>query len=515
MQQFLARHQAQVKGVLSGWDRVRFRGSLRPLCYVEGLMQMLSWLSVLLKDFGDWAESLTAQVRGATKKLAQAADRPVIYLSSSHVRKEDRAREIAARDEIGDGLIAVLTCVEPCFTWQVRKQAETQRLILEQVEKKCLFQYFYFQHPQWGLMHVRLQTWLPFTVQVCINGREWLGADLKRQGIPFEQRENCFVEVADVARAQHLLDLQRQTDWISSLSELVSQVHPTHARMFGPRPPQYYWSASETEWATDVMFRSPEALAQVYRPYLRHAITTYETSDVLRFFGRRPQVNLFRTARVESHLGTRAEGTRVKHHLDGNTVKMYDKQGSVLRVETTINNPAPLKVQRGTEKNPEDIQLRPMRKAVADLSRRADACQSINERYLESLAAVSHKEPLQQIIAPLCRPAQMDGRRVRALSPHSEEDGRLLSAISRPEFLLHGFRNQDLRALLFADDPTKTAKQQSGKVTRLIRLLRAHGLIRKVRQSHRYQVSATGRVQITAILAAQQATTQQLTEMVA
>lgn len=515
MQQFLARHRSQVKGHLSGWDRLRFRGSLRPLSYVGGLMQMLSWLSVLLKDFGSWAESLTGQVRGATQELAKAADRPVIYLSSSHIRKEDRAREIRERDGIVDGLIAVLTCLEPCLTWQVRKQSATQRLVLERVEKKCLFQYFYYQHPQWGLMHVRLQTWIPFTIQVCLNGREWLAEDLKRLGIPFEKRENCFVDVADLAKAQQLLDLQRQTNWISSLSELVSKVHPTHVQMFGPRPPLYYWSASETEWATDVMFRSPEALAKVYQPFLKQSITTYQTSDVLRFFGRRPVVTMLRTASVETHLGTRAEGTRIKHHLDGNTLKMYDKQGSVLRVETTINNPAPLKVQRGTEKNPDDVQVRPMRKAVADMARRADACQSINERYLESLATVSHEESLQQTIAPLCRATEMGGRRVRALSPLSEADGRLLTAISRPEFLLHGFRNQDLRQVLFDGDQTLTAKQQAGKVTRLIRLLRAHGLLRKVRQSHRYQVSATGRIQITAILAAQQATTQQLTKLAA
>lgn len=513
MSQFLARHQSQVKGVLSGWDRLRFRGSLRPLSYVDGLMQMLSWLSVLLKDFGNWAESLTDQLRGATKKLAETAGRPVIYLSSSHVRKEDRAREILERDGITHGLIAVLTCLEPCLTWQVRKQATTQRLVLERIEKKCLFQYFYFLHPQWGLMHVRLQTWIPFTIQVCLNGREWLAEDLKRLGIPFEKRENCFVDVADLARAQQLLDLQRQTDWISSLSELVSTVHPTHAQMFGPRPPQYYWSASETEWATDVLFRSPEALAKVYQPFLKHGVTTYQTSDVLRFFGRRPLVKMLRTATVETHLGTRAEGTRIKHHLDGNTLKMYDKQGSVLRVETTLNNPASLKVQRGTEQNPDDIQLRPMRKAAADMARRADACQSINERYLESLAAVSQEEPLQQTIAPLCRATQMGGRRVRALSPLSAADAQLLTAINRPEFLLHGFRNRDLRELLFAGNQTLTAKQQAGKVTRLIRLLRAHGLIRKVRQSHRYQVSATGRIQITAILAAQQATTLQLTQL--
>ena len=476
-------------------------------------MKFLSAVSVLLKDFREWAQALTDTVRAATEMFARDAGRPVIYLYSSQTRKEDRIREIAAKDRIVQGLIAVLTCVEPCFTWHVRKNSESQKLVLEPFSGKCLHQYFYFQHPQLGLMHVRLQTWLPFTVHVCINGRDWLATDLTQHEIPFEQRDNCFVDVGDVAAAQHLLDAQRQTDWIQLLSGLLNTVHPTYQTLFGAVPPAYYWSADETEWATDVMFRSSPALGKIYPQLVRHAITTYGPADILRFFGRRPLVNRLSTAQVESHLGKRVEGIRVKHQLEGNSVKMYDKQGSVLRIETTINNPTPLKVLRGTEKHPDDIQLRKMRKGVGDMARRADASQSINERYLESLAAVAHDESLQETIAPLCRPTKQGGRRVRALSPLNPEDSRVLAAVSRPEGMLHGFRNQDLRNLLFSNDSTKTVKQQSGKVTRWIRLLRAHGLIRKVRQSHRYQVTNTGYVQITAILAAQQATTKQLASL--
>jgi hypothetical protein len=515
VQSFLQRHASEIKGVLTGFDRIRFRGSLRQLSYHEGLMKFLSAMSVLLKDFREWAQSLTEDLRSATQKLAQDAGRPIVYLQSSQTRKEDRVRQIAAKDGITRGLIAVLTCVEPCFTWHLRKNSERKLLVLEPLSGKCLFQYFYFQHPQLGLMHVRLQTWLPFTVHVCINGRDWLAKDLEQLGIPFEQRDNCFVDVSDVGGAQRLLDAQRQTDWFELLSGLLHTVHPTYATMFGQSPPAYYWSADETEWATDVMFRSTRSLAKIYPQLVRHAITTYGPGDVLRFFGRRPLVNMLTTAEVESHLGKRAEGIRVKHQLEGNSVKMYDKQGSVLRVETTINNPTPIKVLRGTEKRPDDIQLRKMRKGVGDMARRADASQSVNERYLESLAAVAHEEPLQQTIAPLCRPTKLGGRRVRALSPLNPEDSRLLAAVGRPEFMLHGFRNQELRDLLFSNDKTKTNKQQAGKVTRLIRLLRAHGLIRKVRRSHRYQLTNTGRVQITAILAAQQATTKQLVSLAA
>ena len=513
MQSFLQRHASEIKGVLTGFDRIRFRGSLRQLSYSAGMMKFLSAVSVLLKDFREWAQGLTAGVRLSAEQLASEAGRRVVYLPSSQTRKEDYIREIAARDGITEGLIAVLTCVEPCLTWEVRKDAERKRLVLGQSSKKCLHQYFYFRHPRLGLMHVRQQTWLPFTMHVCINGRNWLAEDLKRQQISFEQRENCFVDVGDVTAAQRLLDAQRQTDWIALLSGLLQTVHPSHQTMFGIVPPAYYWSADETEWATDVMFRSPEALRKIYHPLVRHAITTYGPGDVLRFFGRRPLVSRLRTAAIESHLGTRVEGIRIKHQFNDNSLKMYDKQDSVLRVEATINNPGSFKVLRGTEQHPEDVQLRQMRKGVGDMARRADASQSVNERYLESLAAVAHEEPLQQIIAPLCRSTQLCGRRVRALSPWNPDDSQLLAAVARPEFILHGFRNQDLRKHLFSEEDTRTGKQQAGRVTRLLRLLRAHGLIRKVRQSHRYQLTSTGRTQITAILTAQQASTKQLASL--
>lgn len=515
MQSFLQRHAPEIKGVLSGFDRIRFRGSLRQLSYQSGFMKFLTYMSVLLKDFKDWAQSLTTQVRLATDKLAESAGRPVVYLYSSQVRKEDVALRIAQADHITQGLIAVLTCVEPCFTWHVRKDPQRRLLVLEPFSGKCLHQYFYFLHPQLGLMHVRLQTWLPFTVHVCLNAREWLAQELLRRKMGFEKRDNCFVDLADVEETQRVFNELMQTDWSWLLDDLLQAVHPSAAHMLGKAPPAYYWSADETEWATDVMFRSPESLSKIYQPLVRHAITTHDAGNVLRFFGRRPLVKRLTEAEVTSSLGTRAEGIRIKHQLESNSVKMYDKQETVLRVETTINDPSELKVMRGTEQEPENIELRKMRKGVADMTRRGDASQSINNRFLESVSAVTHAEPLQTTIDPLCRPTKLKGRRVRALSPFQPEDARLLSAVSRSEFMLHGFRNQDLRTLLFDGEQALTQKQQAGKVTRLLRILRAHGVIRKVRKSHRYQVTTTGRLQITAIIAAQHAATTQLVQIAA
>lgn len=514
MQSFLTRHASEIKGVLSGFDRVRFRGTLRWLANRQGLATWLHRKSVLLKEFKDYALSLTDGIREATQRLADAAGRPLLYLPSSSTRKEDVAREIAEREGITAGLVCVLTCVEPCATFTVGPNREAKRLELRAHNGKCLHQYFYLIDPQLGWLNVRLQTWLPLTVHVVINGREWLAQQLIRKGIAFERRGNCFTDIADLAAAQRLMDRQRTTRWSRLLDRLLRSVHPAHRKLFGEDVLNYYWSADETEWATDVMFRSPAVLAALYPRLVRQAITTFGSGEVLRFLGKRPRIQTFTGAEILSHLGTRCEGVRVKHALDRNSVKMYDKQGSNLRVETTINDTRQMKVYRASEDNPNGPQSwQKLRKGVADLHRRAAISQKANERYLDALAAVDSAATLAEMAVSVCQRTRCQGRSVRALNPLSEADARLLEAVNRGEFALQGFRNRDLCRLLFDENASLSEKQQMTRVTRLIRLLRHHGLVHKVSKTHRYVVSPSGRETISALLTARQASTRKLAEL--
>jgi hypothetical protein len=516
MQSFLQRMGSKIKGTLSGFDRVRFRGTIRWLSSVRGMGAYLGTMKILLKDFTDWGKARTNEIEMATQTLAMKANRPVIYLASSNTRKETLALDIARDDKVTEGLIAIFKCVEPCWSFKVGPNAETKKLELRYLPSKCSHLYFYQLDPQLGLTHLRLQMWAPFSIHVCINGREWLARMLKRKGIGFQQRDNCFVDIDDLSRAQELASLQLQTNWSKMLDGLVARLHPAHQTMFATRPLDYYWSAEETEWATDVMFQSPEALAGVYRNLLRHGITTFGSSDVLRFLGQPPAVNYTTTREILTSFARRPEGTRLKHSNNRNSIKMYDKQEMVLRVETTINDPRDLKVFRTKEGDPKGKKswLR-LRKGVADLKRRADVSQKSNERYLEALAAVDHDEPLGTTVEPLCEPTQYRGRRVRALQPLSPDDSLLLATVIRGEFALNGFRNRDLRPLLFGDVEALPVevKRQASKITRLLRMLRGHGLIQKVPKTHRYILTATGRQTITAIQTAKQASTQKLSKM--
>jgi len=518
MLSFISRHQDKIKGTLSGFDRLRFRGSLRFLANVRGLKAYLWQAQVLLKHFKDFALGLTSSIRSATEDLVQAQGRRIVYLHSSAERKEDRALAIASADGISQGLIGVLSCVEPCLSFQVGPDPARQRLELRCHPAKCLHYYFYLLDPQLGLCHLRLQTWLPFTVHVCLNGREWLARLLTQAGVGFLQRDNCFSHLDDFAQAQALADQQLSTDWGGLLDGLVAAWHPAHARLFEGRPMPYYWSADETEWATDVLFDSPGSLAGLYPRLLRHAMGALGSQDVLRFLGRAPVIRCNGPAVLHSDLRSRPEGTRVKHTLNRNSVKMYDKQEVVLRVETTVNDPRDLRAP-GAEPGQAEAarQDRRLRKGVDDLGRRARLSQQANERYLEALAAVQAGQPLGEAVAGLCQPTNWHGRRVRALEPLGEADGRLLGAVSRGEFVLQGLRNADLRRLLFGEGQVAAAEQrrQAMRVTRLIRLLRGHGLLERVGNSHRYLLTQPGRLLVTAVLAARLADTASLSDLAA
>jgi hypothetical protein len=359
---------------------------------------------------------------------------------------------------------------------------------------------------------------LPFTIHVCLNGREWLAQELRRRKIGFEQRDNCFVWIKNIGAAQSLADQQLRTDWSGLLDDLRRLFHPVHETMFGEQLLDIYWSAEETEWATDVMFRSRAALERIYPALVRHAITAFSCQDVLKFLGRSPKIRYYRTSEVVTTLKIRPEGICVKHRLNRNSIKMYDKQETVLRIETTINDPRDMKVLRPREGHPAETKTwQRLRKGVADLHRRAEVSQKANERYLEALAAVNHDQPLGEAVQDLCQPTEWKGRRVRALQPLSPDDSRLLAAVNRGEFAINGFRNRDLRALLFGTAQAATAecKRQGARTTRQIRMLRAHGLIRKISKTHRYTLTSKGRLTINALLAAQQANPQQLAQLAA
>ena len=522
VQQFIAKHQDEIAGVLSGFDRLVLRGTLRSIAYAEGMHQYLWNNQVLLKDFGSHVEQVSQRLKAASLGEAKAAGRPVRYLASAEVSKEDIARRIAADDGITHGPVCVLTSVEPCRTFEIYRNRDTKHLELQPRVRKCLFLYHYAVHPVFGFLNARIQTWFPFSIQICLNGREWLARQMDAVGLSYLRHDNCFPWVEDWPRAQHLLDQQLTVEWPALLDGIARTLNPIHDEIFQARPTTYYWTTYQSEWAIDLSFRTAAELRRLYPRLLQHAMTTFGSTDIMRFLGRRISLNgdlpkQF-DGQVVSDLHQRQEGVRIKHRLNDNSVKLYDKSftelGSVLRGEGTLNSVKDFRVFRPKEGDPKGkLAWRPLRRGIADLHRRAEVSRKAVERYLDALASVDEDTTLEDVLHRLGQPTYWHGRRVRALQPFTPDDRQLIQAISRGEFTINGVRNRDLQRLCFAE-PAATpveARRRSAWVSRKLRLLRAHGLLSKVTGTHRYQLTKAGRIATTAILTALRSSVRQLT----
>lgn len=495
MARFVTRHSDRIAGILTGFDRMRFRGTLRSISNTKGLAIWLNQRHVLLKEFGGFAERLSTQLVAHARALADDHGRPFEYLLSWKTRKEDRAREIATRDGIRDGLIAVFECVENGRSFRVRGNRQTKRLELVPAERRCAHLYFYYWDHAFGLMHVRMQTWLPFTIQICVNGREWLAQQLRRAASRHTQIDNCVFDVADLRLAQRLLGQLETRPWARVLRVFATRVNPL---LRGHQLRPYYWSLEESEYATDVIFREGPSLAAVYPTFVTHAVQYFRTPDVLRFLGR-PRLPW--RVEVTTRVQRRVEGVRVKHGVAENSVKMYDKCGRVLRVETTLNQPRRFNVYRATAPGTPRKWTK-LRKGIADIPRRVALSRATNARYLDALSAVPLTTPLHQLLDPMSQRRIVEGRPYRPLRPIAPDDSACFARLMDGRALLAGIRAADLRECLAPAPATpEDLRRLTGRVSRLLRLYRAHGLLAKVAHTRLYRVTAKGQRVMTAALA--------------
>ena len=412
----------------------------------------------------------------------------------------------------------MLQCVESCWTFDLIRMRNGTPMIVGE-PGKCTHLYHYFIDPTFGWMYVRLQTWFAFEIQIGINGHERLCRQMDAAKLRYVRSDNKILDVADWQRTQQLFDEQLQTDWVSELDRLQRQVHPLHPSHLGRMPRPYNWTVFQSEWSTDIAFRDQATVDPLFERWLRQAFLSYGSVDVLRFLGWTGMIYTRGRKPIETTVHDRYEGKRIKHCVAHNSVKLYS-HANVLRVEMTINNADEIRLLRPPSDNPQDpVQWRRLRRGVAEMPARAKLGQESNARYLQALAALSETRTVKELVEPLTQrvaePGTASGRKprqLRGLNPLAKDDADLLVAVSDPKWMVNGLRNRDLVALLYptpADDE-KERRRRSSRVTRLLRLLRAHQLLEKTPRTHRYQVTPEARVRIQALLACRNANPDEL-----
>jgi hypothetical protein len=501
--EIITKYPEKIKGVLSTFDRMIFRGHLTCFYRKQTQNYFLYKKQILKKDFPAYAEKRTEQIKEHAKKLAKDLGRPYIYLESPKESKEKKALKIMDRDQIFEGLICVLSSVEYCRAFTTEKNSQTGKLELVIKDRKCLYIYFYYIDEKFGFMHVRLQTWFPYEIQVYINGREYLGRELDKSGISYKRYDNCFLDISDIEKAQEIANKIQEKKWSLTLDALADKVNPVLAEIKSViSRGGYYWVLWQCEYATDVMFKSREELEPIYNDLVKHATFCFNCEDVMTFLGRK--LNYRFLGEVVSDTRRRPQGIRVKHRMKKNFIKMYDKY-SVLRVETIINDPYEFKTYKEVKrKGKSQMEWVPMGKSVANIYRYAEVSKASNLRYLNALALAKDSNQVKEEIEAVCNPIEKKGKRYSAFNPISEECTRVFLAVLEGGNNINGFSNKTLRTQLYPQTQKKAKsigkiytididkKKSSGRVTRLLGKLRAHGLIAKIPRSFRYKVTKRG-----------------------
>lgn len=521
---FLQKHAGKIRGVLSCFDRVIFRGYL-PISYPQGVGGWMRERGVNYRDFKKFAPQIAERLLQHAKDMAKQAGR----LYQHHVKreaKEELAREIARREGIDDGLVCVFSCLETCRTF--RLVYSPGRPLLKPDLRRCTVLYYFFMDRECGLIHVKLHTWLPLTCQVYVNGHSWLERQLGKRGLDYQMADNAFTHVGDYEAGQRLADRFVKVNWRRRLDAWAGMVNPLLGEELQSAKGtfDYWWVVDQAEYATDIVFGSREELAELQRDLVAHATLCFSSEDVLRFFGRKPNQTLKAPVQTERKPfvqdeetgqrcvngrradGRRVDGVRVRHHLGHNKLKMYDKQGHVLRIETVINDPSQFRVRRrlGKAGRPDESGGRPdkhgkgplvwlpLRKSVVWLWKYAEVSLAANRRYLEAVAVVNDASRARALLDGATQPQAFNNKRKRALQPLSPQDQALFLAVLRGEHHVLGLRNRDLARELYKTPPVDAdeRRRRGARVTRLIQLLRAHGLLAKIPRARRYRITERG-----------------------
>jgi hypothetical protein len=482
MSSLVERYSEQISGTLSCLDRIVLPGTLPGVCHSEGMSFYLHKQQILLKDYPHFMEPLRDELRHHIEAVASAEGIEIEFIRSvTSFRKEARVQQVVQERKISFGIVHIFSAMEACSTFRYHFDKKSGKSTLRGDTSKCLHYYVYFLHETFGLCYLRIPTWAPFRLQFYANGHNYLALQLRKEGIDFSQLDNTFARIADGKRAQEISDTFPIDLLHRELDALVQRFCPYIDRFENT----YHWSVMQVEYSTDIVFKKQEDLAPLYQALVHTAIHAVKPENVATFLGRKLHGN------YEDELGndfhTRLEGTRIKHHMGAASLKMYDKQGLVLRIETTVNDVSFFKHYRTVEHRDgsKEQKVAPMKKSIYSLPALTEIMRASNRRYLAFLSDLADPTAGVKKVEQLSTPAQLGDRIYRGFNLFAPQDLNLFTTLLRGEVALGVLRNAWLRRHL--------AGCTGPQVSRMLKRLHVHGLIKKVGKTYRYHLTERGR----------------------
>jgi len=476
------RHAPRIRGVLSCFDRILITGTLPDICHAQAFTRELNRRRIRIFDFPQFAQPLRDAIRENAERLARENGLVIEFIRRINAfRKEDCVQEILDQRGTHPGLVHIFSAMETCASFQPWHDKRSGQTYLKPDSGKCLHYYFYFIDPDLGLCHLRVPTWAPFRLQFCMNGHNWLASRLKRHHIGYKLLDNAFVEIDDFARAQQIADHLKPLTLHRKLDRFARTFCPAVAEFHAG----YHWSVAQVEYATDIVFKRREDLAPLYDHLVRTAVHAIRAEHVATFLGRKLDPRYL--GEVGNDFNTRIQGTRIRHQMGRSALKMYDKFGHVLRIETVTNDVSFFKHHRTVEHRDgsSETKLAPVRKTLYSLGALAHLLGASNRRYLEFLSSLDDDSAGRRHLERLSQPVRDEKRSWRGLNFFDANDRALLLTLARGEFNLRGFQVRDLRGML--------AQFSGPQLSRQLKRLRMHRLIKSVRGTYKYYLTRLGR----------------------
>ena len=450
------------------------------ISYAQGMTSYMYQHKERIFDYPRLAAPMKTVIKDNAERIAQEHNIEIEFIRKGNVRKEDLIKKRLAERGEQPGIVHILSAMEQCPTYQPWHDKSTGKTFLKPSQSKCLHYYFYFIDEQLGYGYVRVPTWCPFRLQIYINGHHLLSNQLKAEGIKHTLIDNAFDSITDVARAQQLADEIPTEKIHRKLDEFAWKFCPVYKQL----KLRYHYTIMQAEYATDIVFKKQQDLQALYSELIATAIHTVKPDNIATFLGRKLD------SRYEGEAGNnyniRLEGSRIKHAMGTASIKMYDKFQKILRIETTINNVSFFKHYREVvhRDGTTSMQMATLKKTIYSLPLLKDNMKASNNRYLEFISAFDNKQTGYKRLEKITQTTEVDNRNYRGFNFFSKDDLAILHAIIRGEFNIQGFRNKHLRKFLDAS---------SNKVSRILKRLWSHGLVKKAKDCYKYYVTKLGK----------------------
>jgi len=414
----------------------------------------------------------------AVEVFAAEHDTPIVHFERGQ-RKDDLAADYRARFTVGEGVVFVGVAQERAISFKAHQAHGILGRFFTFSKQPVAVNhyYFYLQDLEWGPAFVKVGTYLPYPVRVCLNGHEWVKQQLRREGIGFESLDNGFLSCEQPERLQAICDALGPEDVQAFFDRWVERLPwplTPDDRAAGYAHRLAIW---QLEVSLTHVFDQPVQGRHFFEELIR------ENLDL----GRPDRVSLLFPTRLTKATPAPPFGYRTRVITDGvnpslhiehkhSHVKQYFKEERALRTETTINDPGDFYTRKG----------------VVHLPYLRTAGEQVNRKLLEVERITGSCVLTQDALDRLQRPTLEGGTRAPGLRFGDPRVMALFQGLCSFAHLPGGFRNRDLRPLmagLLGLDPTTYT---SGRMSYDLRRLRLKGLIYRVPGTTRYTVTTYG-----------------------